>query len=273
MFRIGLILVFLGGWPLVASGAALPSVMIVAHRGASQDAPENTLSAFRLAWTQGADAIEGDFFLTKDGQVVCTHDEVTGRLNPGKVKLKVAESTLAELQALDVGAWKGGQWKGERMPTLDDVLGTVPMGKQIFIEVKCGVEILPVLKKKLAACQLRPEQITIISFQKAVVAEAKRLLPEIKSLWLVSFKGNGRIEPPPSTVLKTLAELGADGLDCNNHAILTAGFVDQMHASGYETHCWTVDDPQRAKELAAKGMNSITTNRPALIRAALGKTD
>ena len=88
---------------------------VVAHRGASHDAPENTLAAFELAWQQGADAIEGDFFLTKDGKIVCTHDKVTGRLNAEKRKLHVAKSTLAELQALDVGSWKGKTWKGERL--------------------------------------------------------------------------------------------------------------------------------------------------------------
>ncbi len=114
------------------------SPLVVAHRGASHDAPENTLPAFRLAWEQGADAIEGDFFLTKDGHIVCTHDRMTGRLNPGKVKLQVADSTLAELQALDVGSWKGETWRGERMPTLAEVFATVPAGKRILIEVKCG---------------------------------------------------------------------------------------------------------------------------------------
>ena len=77
-----------------AEVAAMPR--IIAHRGASHDAPENTLAAFRLAWEQGADGVEGDYYLTKDGEVVCIHDATTGRT--GDRDLKVASSTLAELR-------------------------------------------------------------------------------------------------------------------------------------------------------------------------------
>ncbi|MDP6721144.1 MAG: glycerophosphodiester phosphodiesterase family protein, partial [Pirellulaceae bacterium] len=94
--------------------------LIVAHRGASYDAPENTLAAFRLAWRQGADGIEGDFYLTKDGQIVCIHDADTKRT--AGVSRQVAKSTLAELRELDVGRWKDEEFAGERMPTLQQVL-------------------------------------------------------------------------------------------------------------------------------------------------------
>ena len=80
--------------------------LVVAHRGASRDAPENTLAAFKLAWEQGADAIEGDFLLTKDNKIVCIHDKSTGRL--ADRKLIVKESTLSQLRELDVGLGKGG---------------------------------------------------------------------------------------------------------------------------------------------------------------------
>ena len=102
---------------------------IIAHRGASFDAPENTLAAFRLAWEQGADGIEGDFMLTADGQIVCFHDLDTQRV-AGEMRV-VKESTLAELQALDVGRWKGDRWRGERIASLDDVLAVIPQGKQL----------------------------------------------------------------------------------------------------------------------------------------------
>ena len=90
---------------LMLSSASLAAPFLVAHRGASKDAPENTLPAFELAWKQGADAIEGDFYLTKDGKIVCFHDGDTKKIT-GK-KLVVKDSTLAELQALDVGEWRG----------------------------------------------------------------------------------------------------------------------------------------------------------------------
>lgn len=85
-------------------------MLIVAHRGASKRAPGNTLPAFELAWKQGADAIEGDFRLTKDGHVVCIHDETIKRT--AGADLNVAQSTLSELRKLDVGAWFDPAFKG-----------------------------------------------------------------------------------------------------------------------------------------------------------------
>ena len=93
---------------------------IIAHRGASFDAPENTLAAFRLAWDEGADGVEGDFMLTADGQIVCFHDVDTQRV-AGTARSS-SESTFAELASLDVGSWKGARWRGERIPSLADVL-------------------------------------------------------------------------------------------------------------------------------------------------------
>ena len=100
----------------------LADPLIVAHRGSSQQAPENTLPAFRLAWQQGADAIEGDFLLTKDGKVVCIHDVSTKRL--ADKNLVVSKSNLKELRALDVGAWKNEIFKGTKIPTISEVFAT-----------------------------------------------------------------------------------------------------------------------------------------------------
>ncbi len=258
----------------LTAGESAP--LVVAHRGASHAAPENTLSAFKLAWEEGADAIEGDFFLTKDQKIVCTHDRTTQRLNKKKLKLDVAKSTLAELRALDVGSWKNEKWKGERMPTLAEVMDTVPDGKKIYIEVKCGAEIVPFLKPAIAASGLKPEQIVIISFQKAVILNAKIAMPNLKACWLCSFKREkktGEMKPTEVEVVKSLSTMKADGLSCGDHSSLTAGFFNRVRAAGYETHCWTVDDPKRAKQLAKLGMHSITTNRPAVIRKGLGTTD
>ncbi|MCB9949963.1 MAG: hypothetical protein H6824_03175 [Planctomycetaceae bacterium] len=99
---------------------------IVAHRGASYDAPENTLPAFKLAWEKGADAIEGDFYLTKDQQIVCIHDKDTKRTGKNQPVLTVAESTLAELRKVDVGSWKDAKYKETFIPTIQEVLATVP---------------------------------------------------------------------------------------------------------------------------------------------------
>ena len=77
--------------------------LLIAHRGGSREAPENTLAAFHQAWQQGADGIEADFRLTRDGRVVCLHDAGTGRT--AGIDIAVAEATFAELRRLDVGSW------------------------------------------------------------------------------------------------------------------------------------------------------------------------
>ena len=145
---------------VMASAADLP--LLVAHRGASHAAPENTLSAFKLAWEEGADGIEGDFHLSSDGEVVCIHDYDTERV--AATKRVVAETPWKELSKLDVGAWKSPAYKGEPMPRLADVLDAIPAGKRFFLEVKCGPEIVGPIKKILAEKHADPARVTIISF-------------------------------------------------------------------------------------------------------------
>ena len=159
---------------------------MVAHRGASYDAPENTLPAFKLAWEEGADAIEGDFLLTKDGQIVCIHDRTTKRFCDQD--LVVAKSTLKQLKALDVGSWKNEKYEGTRIPTISEVFATIPDGKMIFVEVKCGAEIIPPLAKVIKESNLGCEQIILICFKAEVVKSFKENLPDHKAFWLSGFK-------------------------------------------------------------------------------------
>jgi len=243
---------------------------IVAHRGASFDAPENTIASFKLAWEQKADAIEGDFYLTKDSAVVCIHDKTTGRL--AGTDLSVANSTLAELKALDVGAWKGAAWAGERIPTLDEVLKTVPDGKKIYIEIKCGIEILPQLRRSLAESPLRPDQIVVISFGKDVIAAVKKQFPALKAYWLTGFRKNdqtGSWQPEMDEILTTLKTIGADGLDCRADDVIDRSFEQALKAAGMELHVWTVDDADKALFLQNIGVYSITTNKPGWLRGQL----
>ncbi len=123
-------------------------IEIIGHRGASHDAPENTLASFRLGWAQGADANELDLRLTRDGQIAVIHDATTRRI--AGLERPVAAQTLAELQALDAGSWKGAAWAGEQIPALAEVLATVPDGKRLYLEIKCGVEVLPELERVIA---------------------------------------------------------------------------------------------------------------------------
>lgn len=239
--------------------------LVVAHRGASAEAPENTLAAFHLAWQQGADAVEGDFYLTGDGAIVCIHDPTTKRT--AGVELPVARSTLQELQRLDVGRWKGSPFAGQRIPTLEQVLQTVPAGGRVFLELKCGPEIVPPLHAALDAGPLRPWQTVLMSFNAAVVALAKRLMPQRTVLWLAEFTCRGAqvLFPTAGTLVALLAALGADGVGCENHPALDAPLVDAVRQAGKEFHVWTVNDPQRAATLAGWGVHSLTTDEPARI--------
>src|SRR5262245_15219893 len=157
--------------------AAEPRVEIIAHRGASHDAPENTLAAIRLAWQQQADGSEFDIHLTRDGKIAVLHDKDTKRT--AGVKLVAADTPLAELRALDVGAWKGPRFVGEKVPTLAEMLATVPAGKKVFVEVKCGPEIVPELDRVLKASRLEPKQTPVISFNFGVVAAVKKARPDV----------------------------------------------------------------------------------------------
>jgi glycerophosphoryl diester phosphodiesterase len=247
--------------------------LIVAHRGASYDAPENTLAAFRLAWEQQADAIEGDFYVTKDQQIVCIHDKTTKRIAPQQPELSIAESTLAELQKLDVGSWKHPRYATERIPTLKDVLATIPEGKQIFVEIKCGPEILPLLQPQLEASSLKSEQIVIICFSQTVISQARQRMPQYHANWLTGYKQetkNSECKPTQAEVLETLKNSGATGLGTNgNLEIIDLAFVESIRHAGFQFHVWTVNDVDAAREFADLGAASITTDRPAFIRKAI----
>ena len=243
--------------------------LVVAHRGASFDAPENTLPAFKLAWAQGADAIEGDFLLTKDGHIVCIHDRTTKRFCDQD--LVVANSTLKQLKALDVGSWKNEKYEGARIPTISEVFATVPEGKKIFVEVKCGVEIIPPLVMKIKESNLGCEQIILICFKAEVVKSFKEILPYHKAFWLSGFKKDkkGAWNPSIESVLATIKSCTADGLD-SQHSIPNE-FSKAVLDAGYEWHAWTINDVPTAKRLINRGIYSITTDRPKLIASGLGK--
>src|SRR5262245_12288077 len=130
--RAAFFLVFAFSMPILAAENSFP--VIVAHRGASADAPENTVAAFKLGFEQGADYAETDLRLSKDGQIVLIHDDNTKRT--AGLDKKVREQTLEELRRLDAGSFKGEKWKGEPIPTLEEGLATVPKGKGIFLELK-----------------------------------------------------------------------------------------------------------------------------------------
>jgi glycerophosphoryl diester phosphodiesterase len=252
---------------ILLATAASSAPLIVAHRGASHDAPENTLPAFKLAWQQGADAIEGDFQLTRDGRIVCIHDPDTKRVTG--IKRVVKDSTLDELRALDAGAWFKPAWKGTRLPTFSEVAATVPAGRKFYIEVKCGAEILPALLRDLAASGLTADQVVVISFKAPVIRELKKQAPQFTAYWLTSFDKQSPLNPTAAAVVATLGEIKADGFSSSADARMDETYIKTIRAAGFDYHCWTVDDPQVAKRFDRLGARSITTNRPEFLRNAV----
>ncbi len=240
--------------------------LIVAHRGASHDAPENTLAAFRLAWKQNADAIEADFHLTADNQIVCIHDKTTERTSPGTTNLNIADSNLAELKKLDVGRWMSKKFARETMPTLTEVMSTVPEGKMIFVEIKCGIEIVPHLSKAMANSKLKAEQIVLICFQQNVVRALRAEMPQYKCNWLTGYKNDNdeqKWQPSSLRVMEILKELKPTGLGSNfKREVVDQSFVDSVKAAGLEFHVWTVDDPKEIATAIKLNVDSVTTNRP-----------
>lgn len=245
--------------------AERPAVAIIAHRGASFDAPENTVSAIKLAWEQQADGSEFDIYLTKDGRIVVCHDKDMKR-TAGVSKL-IADSTLDELRTLDVGTWKNAKFAGEKVPTLEEMLMTIPAGKRVFIEVKCGPEIVPELDRVLKRTPFKPSQTPVICFDASVIAAVKQRRPDLPAYWLVGLKKETRVE----ALIAKAQEIRADGLDLSANEFLDAPFAEKIRHAGLRLDVYTVNDVQLAKRMIAIGVQGITTDRPGWLREELGK--
>jgi len=243
------------------------TTLVVGHRGASREAPENTAAAFRLAFEEGADGIEADFRLTRDGAVVCLHDANTRRT--AGVEVVVADAELPRLRALDVGVWKGARYRGETIPTLQEVLRLLPDGKLLFVELKSGPEILPPLFAVLESSGTDPGRIRLLSFDSAVIRAAKDRSPAYRACWLTDYRFRGGWRPAPDEVLDTALSCGADGVATRARGVVDASFVALLRRHGMEIHLWTVDNEREGRRLQALGVDSIMTNRPAFLRRAL----
>lgn len=244
---------------------------LIAHRGASHAAPENTLVAFRLAWHERADAAECDVHLARDGEVVVIHDEDTRRTTG--VRGKVRECPLAELQTLDAGSWKARRFAGERIPSLREVLDTIPRGRRLFIEIKSGPETIAPLAADLRRSRVKPAQIAIIGFDLRVMRLAKRALPCAAVYWTLeshAARGGGRAWAfSPGEMIRLIHAAGLDGLDVDAAGPIDAAFTAQLHAAGLKLFVWTVNDARLAHRLAAAGVDGLTTDRPGWLRQKL----
>ena len=230
--------------------------MIIAHRGVSFTLPENSLPAFEASWEQGVDGIEGDFHLTKDGEIVCIHDDDTERVC--KTSAIIHNSTLQDLKELEL-SYEGDSNFNLKIPTLSEVIQTTPKGKKIFIEIKCGTEIVSPLLNQLLKFDMNSDEIVIISFHSEVIEMLKALDPKYTTQLLYSCEEGRDIHGLIDEALK----IKADGISADNES--SKSFVDKVIASGLEYHSWTIDDVDVASQLIHWGASSITTNDPESI--------
>ncbi|EMR04385.1 glycerophosphodiester phosphodiesterase [Cesiribacter andamanensis] len=225
---------------------SLAAQLIIAHRGASYLAPENTLAAVRLGYELGADAVEIDVHLSRDGRLVVHHDADTRRTAGGK-KLLIRETDYANLQQLEVGSWKAEQYRGEKIPLLEEVLAEVPEGRQLVIELKTGPEILPYLVETLQHSGIQ-DRLVLISFSREAIAGARELLPAIPAYWLLHNYRQHRL----AEAVAFAQEKGLKGLDVH-YKLATKAFMQRMQEAGLEVWVYTVDDPGKAARLRKRG--------------------
>lgn len=244
---------------------------VIAHRGASANAPENTLPAFALAWKEGADGVECDVRLTADGQIVCFHDEDTERASGEK--LEIASTDYATLSRLDVGIHFGASHAGVKIPLLSEMMAQMPAGRKLFIEIKSDAAIIDPLLEVISAARVELRQIAVLTFDTELVKTLKTRQSSLKAYWLIDAKSNwlGRSQLKLADVQDTLVDIRADGLGLRSHSGIKREMVKAILESDVHLNIWTVDTTEDARRYAALGVSSITTNSPReLLTAILG---
>ncbi len=252
------IIILLAFMPVVGcSSRPAGDPRITAHRGASHETPENTMIAYVKALEAGAGAAELDVHQTADGELVLMHDDTVDRTTNGTGS--VWELTLKELRSLDAGSWFDDSFRGEPVPTLREIVRFAKGRIVLNIEVKVSREEPGIAEKVIGI--VRDERIErdcfITSFDRHTVEEIKRLAPYLRVGFIF-----GR--DYPEDVFDGVWEI----LSCNV-GIVDSVFVARAHQAGKEVHVWTVNDEVTMRRLLALGVDSIITNRPALLAQVL----
>lgn len=227
--------------------------LVIAHRGASAEAPENSLSAFALALEQGADGIELDVQLSADGWPIVMHDARVDRTTNGQGY--VANLTLAQLRTLDGG-------DGRSVPTLDEVFEAFGPALLYNVELKDrgwrDHGLLASVADRIEGHHLE-DRVLVSSFNPMTIRRARRHLAKRIPVAVIRMPG-----------LQQYAYWLASGeADHPHHTLVDERYMAWATNRGYRVHVWTVDDPARAQRLASLGVNAIITNNPVLILAAL----
>jgi glycerophosphoryl diester phosphodiesterase len=245
--------------------------LTIAHRGASADAPENTMAAFLLAEKQGADMIELDVHFSKDGQVVVMHDSSLNRTTNGKGK--IIDCNYSDLKKLDAGIKFSNKFKGEKIPLLEDVIKKIQL--PLLIEVKrSGRKSRGIEKKiiKIISEHHAEHRCFIQSFETSVLKNFKALDSNLPLYKLVT--GNIPILP-----LHIDSKLQAGKITRYkweainpNHLFVTESLVKKIHAKDKKIFTWTVNKKEDMKKLIDFGVDGIITNYPAVLKSILDKS-
>lgn len=237
---------------------------VVAHRGNSSLAPQNTLAAFEAAWRAGADCIELDVQLTADGQVVVMHDDTVDATTDGTGA--VGSLSLAQIRTLDAGAWFSPGFAGQRVPTLGEVVAFLVArpGIHLLLEVKgtWSPDEAVLATEPLLAAGLA-HRVVVQSFEVATVAALHQAAPGLRRALLVE------VAFPED--LDALAE-DLDVLSVNPDAALLVAdpaFVLRQHAAGREVCTWTLNEPWMWRTACDLGVDGVITDRPDRLRGWL----
>lgn len=245
--------------------------LIIAHRGASALAPENTLAAFRKAVTDGADGIEFDVRLSRDGDAVVFHDADLKRI-AGRDE-KIIDLSFEELQKVDAGSWfnrvsprlANEQFLNETIPTLRDVLTLLKDFRGlIYIELKCKErEVEPLVKavcREIGASHLLP-QIIVKSFRLQVTPEIRRLCPNVTTAALFAPKIMTMLRKEKH-LLKIAQEFRADQISLH-YTLISRKFMEKAAKRELPVTVWTVNNPRFIKRAIDLGVKAIITDNPA----------
>jgi glycerophosphoryl diester phosphodiesterase len=239
--------------------------LVLGHRGASAEAPENTHAAFRLAMEQGADGFELDVWRCSTGEVVVAHDEDLARV--ADAPLRVVGSPLAALRAHDVGAWKGARFAGEQIPLLSEVLEAYPTAI-VNVELKSGRGRDLRLAHAAAEVIWRAGaggRVVVSSFDWRLLASFQLASPDVPAGLLVEERRGWRLWT--GLAIRALSPSAVHP----DRALATDARVRSWAARGLAVNVWTVDDIAEARRLARAGASGLITNAPGRIRAGLAE--
>lgn len=241
------------------SGTLNPKPTIIAHRGASWNAPENTIASAFLAWEMGADAVELDICLSKDNRLMVIHDSNTQRTSGKDYYVKETHSSV--LRTLDAGSFKDEKYKGEKIPFFEEFIATIPPGKELVVEIKCGSEVIPFLKEIIDNLG-RGKRFSFICFDLQTIINVKKEFPEYPSYWLCGNKNS------LNQNIGEVARADLEGVSLK-YKIIDQEVMDMAHKLELQVFAYTVNDPEEAKRLMDLGVSGITTDRPGWLREEL----